>query len=253
MSKTKTSSREPFAALHNQGHILGPDGQKMSKSKGNVINPDDVVREYGADCLRMFEMFLGPYHDNKPWSTSSIKGVYRFLDKVWKLIEDISQNSQKSGSNIAISRSLNLLVKNIDEKIPTFQFNTCVSDFMKFINDFSGDLYKDDLKVFLKLLFPFAPIISAEGLSMLGEGEFIKSYYNYEITWPSFDPSHVESESIKIKIMIQNKFRGELESKNNITESEALEKIKNDDQFSKYLPEKISKVVYVPGKVLNII
>ena len=253
MTKTKISSREPFASLHNQGHILGPDGQKMSKSKGNVVNPDDVVSEYGADCLRMFEMFLGPYRDNKPWSASSIKGVYRFLDKIWILIEDISQNSTKAGSNITITKPLNLLIKNIDEKIPTLQFNTCVSDFMKFINDFSNDLHKNDLKVFLKLLFPFAPIISAEGISLLGEPDFIKSYYNYGITWPTYDPLQVTTDTLKIKIMIQNKFRGELESKNNLTEAEIIEKVQNDDQFSKSLPEKINKIVYVPGKVLNII
>lgn len=253
MPKTKISNREPFTALHNQGHILGPDGQKMSKSKGNVINPDDVVREYGADCLRMFEMFLGPYHDNKPWSSSSIKGVSRFLDKIWNLIEDLSQNDTKAGSNITISKPLNLLVKSIDEKIPTLQFNTCVSDFMKFVNDFAGDLHKDDLKVFLKLLFPFAPIISAEGMSKLGEPEFLSSYYNYDITWPKYDPLQVTTDVIKIKIMVQNKFRGELESKNSLTESEVIEKVKNHEQFSKFLPDKISKIVYVPGKVLNII
>lgn len=253
MTKTKISNREPFASLHNQGHILGPDGLKMSKSKGNIINPDDVVREYGADCLRMFEMFLGPYHDNKPWSSSSIKGISRFLDKIWKIIEEVNQSNTKIGSNLTIIKPLNLLIKSIDEKIPALQFNTCVSDFMKFINDYSLDLHKDDLKVFLKLLFPFAPIISAEGLSILGETDFLKSYYNYDITWPTYDPTQVTTDIVKIKIMIQNKFRGELVSKNNLTEEQALEKVKSDVQFNKFLPEKINKIVYVPGKVLNII
>ena len=255
-NKTKTDSksvREPFDILYNQGMILGPDGQKMSKSKGNVINPDDVVREYGADCLRMYEMFMGPFADSKPWSTSSIKGVYRFLNKVWSMIEEVSQNESKKGVNKKIEVELNELIRNIDDKIERLQFNTCVSDFMKFFNEFSEQIFTDDLKVFLKLLFPFAPVIASEGLEILGETDFLEKYYNYDIIWPKFNPTKQAKTIFKIKVMIANKFRGEFESSQNLSEAQILEEIKNDQSFNKFIPEKISKVVFVPGKVLNII
>jgi len=251
-SKTK-SNREPFNTLYNQGMILGPDNQKMSKSKGNVINPDDVIKEYGVDCLRMYEMFMGPYEDNKPWSTSSIKGVYRFLDKIWAGIETITTDKNKENSNPKIFPALNNLVKNIDEKIPNLQFNTCVSDFMKFWNEFSQDIYKDDLKVFLKLLFPFAPIISAEGLSRLGEADYLDKYYNYQSVWPQHDENTELLSDVKIKIMIQNKFRGEISGNQALSESQILELVKTDEKYKKYLPEKISKVFYVENKIFSIV
>jgi leucyl-tRNA synthetase len=225
----------------------------MSKSKGNVINPDDVVKEYGADCLRMYEMFMGPFADNKPWSSSSIKGVYRFLNKVWAMLEEVSRNDNKNGSNPKIETELNELVRSIDDKIERLQFNTCVSDFMKFLNEFSEEVFKYDLKVFLKLIFPFAPVIASEGLEILGEADFLEKYYNYDIIWPKFDPSKQVKDTFKIKVMIANKFRGDFESASSPTEAQILEEIKKDPNFNKFLPEKISKVVFVPGKVLNII
>jgi len=247
------SAREPFTTLHNQGMILGPDGQKMSKSKGNIVNPDDVIKEYGADCLRMYEMFMGPYADNKPWGTSGIKGVYRFLVKVWGLINDVSKNSTKNGSNENLQVALNDLVKNIDDKIEKLQFNTCVSDFMKFLNENSDFIYKNDLKIFLKLLFPFAPVIVCEGLESLGEPDFLDKYYNYEIVWPVFDPHKVGIKKFKIKVMIANKYRGDLENDGNQTQAELVEMIQNDPNLNKFLPQKVTKIIYVPNKVLNII
>ena len=255
-NKTKIdskSTREPFATLYNQGMILGPDGRKMSKSIGNVINPDDVIKEYGADCLRVYEMFMGPFADNKPWSTSSIKGAYRFLSKIWGIIEEVSKNNNKNGSNLKIEIELNELVRSIDDKIERLQFNTCVSDFMKFLNEFSEQIFKNDLKVFLKLIFPFAPVIASEGLEMLGEPEFLEKYYNHEITWPNFDSSKQAKNVFKVKLMIGNKFRGEFESSDSLTQEQILIEIKKDIAFNKFLPDKINKVVFVPGKVLNII
>ncbi len=248
-----SSSREPFTVLHNQGMILGPDGQKMSKSKGNVINPDDVINEYGADCLRMYEMFMGPYADNKPWGTSGIKGVYRFLVKVWGLIETVAANSSKNGSNKDLESDLNNLVKNIDDKIEKLQFNTCVSDFMKFLNENIDLVHKNDLKVFLKLLFPFAPVIACEGLEILGEVDFLEKYYNYEMVWPAYDPNKMAAAVSKVKVMILNKYRGDLENSAHQTQEQLVEMVRSQPNLSKFLPTTITKVIYVPNKVLNIL
>jgi leucyl-tRNA synthetase len=261
---TKTStknlienSREPFQSVYNQGMILGKDSQKMSKSRGNVTNPDDVVREYGADCLRMYEMFMGPFSESKPWNTDSIKGVFRFLGSVWVLIEKIEQQSSTQHSRKTESSELDLatnkLIVTISEKIPKLQFNTCISDFMIYLNKFGDVVDRERLIIFLKLLFPFAPIISAEGLERLGQSSFLEDYYSQKSVWPEAKLETKTDTKVTIKIMIANKFRGEISTDLDTTQDEVISKIKSLESVSRYLPEEIQKIIYIPGKVINII
>ena len=177
------STKEPFKKLFNQGMILGHDGSKMSKSRGNVVNPDDTVKKYGADSMRMYEMFMGPLDKAKPWSTSGLEGCYRFVKKLWSLLFD---NENKLNSKIVDSaenkeneQALHFLIKKITENLERLQFNTCVSEFMIFVNHLTKQpaISKSTVETFTIILNPFMPHISEEIWSSLGK--------NSELTFSS--------------------------------------------------------------------
>ncbi|MBT5759481.1 MAG: leucine--tRNA ligase, partial [Candidatus Marinimicrobia bacterium] len=190
------STREPFQKLFNQGMIRGEDGQKMSKSRGNVVNPDDVVQEYGADSFRLYEMFMGPLDKSKPWSTSGLQGCYRFIQKVWKLFTVDPSKIQENCANEETIKLLHQTVKKVTEDLSDLRFNTSVSQLMIFVNHLTKleKLDKSVLHQFLLILNPFAPHLSEELNEMLGFEPLSNT------AWPEYDSNLIIEEKITIAV-----------------------------------------------------
>mgnify|MGYP001068756341 CR=1 FL=1 len=252
-------NKEPFQKLFNQGLILGPDGHKMSKSRGNVINPDEVMKEYGADTLRMYEMFLGPLDAEKPWSVEGIKGIFRFLNRIWWLGQKIKKISSRRVRKVddEIRASLNNLIYEATEGIKKLRFNVVISKMMVFEDELRQKVEKDKnpyfKEVFLnfvKLLFPFAPHLSQELWSQFGK----KTFLDYE-SWPKYDKKLLKEGSFQFVIQVNGKKRGIFESdKEILTEKEIKEKIKTLPLYDRYLKnKKIKKIIFVKGKVINFV
>lgn len=252
-------TKEPFKKLFNQGLILGPDGQKMSKSRGNVINPDDVIKEYGADALRMFEMFLGPLEAEKPWSTEGIKGITRFLNRIWELAEKVRKQrtkSKKQQTDSELDYELNKLIYEATQGILNLRFNIVISKFMVF-EDFlrakieKGErVDKEKFLTFIKLLFPFAPYISQEIWQKFKK----KTLLDYE-PWPKYDEKLLTQKVFNYVIQINGKKRGVLTTTQpNLTEKEIKELVKSLPLYKKYLENvKIKKIIFVEGKLINFV
>jgi len=244
-------TKEPFKKLVNQGLILGPDHEKMSKSRGNVISPDEVVEKYGADTLRMYEMFMGPFEEVKPWDTQGIIGIHRFLNRIWELTKKIKKEKIKKEQDQEILRELNRLVKKISEDIESFKFNTAISAMMEFINFISNKKVSiETWETFVKLLFPFAPHISQEIWSLLGN----KKLLDYE-KWPKYDSKYIEEKTRKIIIQIDGKKRDEIEILEDQIDIEKLKEIAlNRPRVKKFLEnKKINKIILAQNKILNIV
>lgn len=237
---------EPFKKLYNQGLILGPDGMKMSKSKGNVINPDDVVAEFGADSLRLYEMFMGPFEVEKPWDTKSINGVFRFLQKVWAL-----QGIEKGESSSEIKNLLAKTIKKVTNDIENFQFNTAVSAMMIVTNKMSKQktLAQSDLEVLLKILNPFAPHITEEMWSQLGHEKVLV----FE-PWPAYDEKAAQDTEVEIAIQINGKVRARITVETAATQEQVSVLAKANEAVKKHIEGKeIAKEIYVPGRLLSIV
>jgi len=235
---------EPFLKLRNQGIILGPNHQKMSKSKGNVINPDDVVKEFGADTLRLYEMFMGPLEDMKPWNPKNILGVRRFLEKVWSLAENIKDEDED------IKPELHKTIKKVTEDIENISFNTAISQMMILVNNWKKQesVGKKEFEIFLTLLSPFAPHIAEEIWEMLGNK---KSIFYKE--WPKYDEKYLQKKSFLLVIQIDGKKRGEIELDTNISEEKIKEKVLAQENVIKFIKgKKINRFIYIPQKVVNI-
>ncbi|MEI7603881.1 MAG: leucine--tRNA ligase [bacterium] len=248
---------EPFMKLRHQGMILGEDSRKMSKRWGNVINPLDVVDQLGADTLRMYEMFMGPFDQMKPWSTTTIQGVRRFIDRVWNIITGENFIIADKDSIQKVEIELNKLIKKIGEDIEAFKFNTAVSEFMKFINFIEDQkMTKDQVNRFLLTIAPFAPFVAEELWFNINkfDGEFTKSNSIHSQKWPSFDSNLVQDLTVVIGVQINGKVRGEIEI--NIDDSDEVVKDKaiTNENVAKWLESKeIKKFIYVKGKIVNIV
>lgn len=237
---------EPFVKLRNQGLILGPDGDKMSKSKGNVVNPDDVVSEYGADALRMYEMFMGPLEDAKPWDTKGVVGIRRFLDKVEKLSEK-AQGATDAGAQ----RTLHKAIKKITTDLEELKFNTAISQLMIVVNELSAasSINKETFETFLKLLAPLAPHLAEELWEKLGHETSI-----FNESWPVFDPSLIVDDVILMGVQINGKVRGTISIAPNADEATAKALALENENVAKWITGKeIAKMIYVPGKIFNIV
>lgn len=235
---------EPFKKLINQGLILAEDGQKMSKSRGNVINPDLVVREYGADALRMFEMFMGPLEDVKPWNTRGIVGVRRFLDKVWGL-----QEKAKDGDDL--HRDTHALVKQIGEDIASFSLNTAVSNFMKWTNTAAtwDVISKSELGTFFVLLSPFAPHIAQELWSKLGHTDQV-----HDQQWPTYDPEMIMAETVDVVVQVNGKVRDTFTAAAGAADAELQSQALASEKIKKWLDGKTpKKIIVVKGKLVSIV
>ncbi|MCX7877680.1 MAG: leucine--tRNA ligase, partial [Ignavibacteria bacterium] len=251
------STKEPFVRLYHQGMILGEDHNKMSKSRGNVVNPDDVIEKYGADSLRLFEMFLGPLSATKPWSTKGIEGVFRFLNRLWRLIIDddgkvranIKDIKPEGDAEILMHRTIRNVTRDIEDL--DMKFNTCVSEFMIYVNE----LYKMEsiplvmIEVLLKMISPFAPHIAEELWQRLGHNQTIA----YE-SWPEYDPSKTERKKITIVGQVNGKVRTRLEADIDTDDSKLIELVKSDEKVKSYINGKtILKEIVVKNKLVNIV
>ncbi len=245
------STKEPFKKLFNQGMIRGEDGQKMSKSRGNVINPDDVVKNYGADSLRMYEMFMGPLEKSKPWSTKGLQGCYRFLQKVWRLITDNIDNIESDVANEETIRLLHQTIKKVTEDLNGLRFNTSVSQLMIMVNHLLtlDKLDKNVIETFLILLDPFAPHISEELYNILGNESNI-----VDLEWPNWDRSLVSSEVVTIVIQFNGKRRGEIKIEKDLDKKSILQKVITNKSFDKYFAGmEVIKEIYIDNRLVNFV
>ena len=239
--------KEPFKKLRHQGMILGPNGEKMSKSKGNVINPDDMVKEYGADALRVYEMFMGPLDSAKPWDPNGISGSKNFLDRVWRLFAE--SDKVKDEENLNLEKVYHYTVKKVTNDYETMNFNTAISQMMIFINTANKEniIPLEYAKGFLKLLNPVAPHITEELWNKLGNTSSIA----YE-TWPTYDESKTQNNTINLPIQINGKLRGTIDI--TIDESEEIvKKLVHEAIDSKLDGKEIIKEIYVKNRIYNIV
>lgn len=248
------STDEPFKKLFHQGIILGEDGSKMSKSLGNVINPDDIVNQYGADAFRLYEMFLGPLDAMKPWNSRGMDGPFRFLVKIWRLYIDESGAARKFGENISPDEQkiIDETIKKVTQDIEILHFNTAISQMMICLNFLlkEKNISKHAAITLLQLLAPFAPHISEELYHRIdSEAGSIA-----DVPWPEPSNTVVDSKDMKIVVQFNGKVRGEIYVDKKTTEKELIEIIKSSDKFRKYLENKeVIKNVYVPNKIVNFV
>ncbi|WP_212935380.1 leucine--tRNA ligase [Bacillus hominis] len=245
-------TKEPFQQLFNQGMILGENNEKMSKSKGNVVNPDDIVASHGADTLRLYEMFMGPLDASIAWSENGLDGARRFLDRVWRLfIQDNGELSEKitDAPNKELEKAYHQTVKKVTEDYAELRFNTAISQMMVFINDAykAETLPKEYVEGFVKMIAPVAPHIGEELWSKLGNTETI-SY----ASWPIFDESKLVEDEVEIVVQIMGKVRAKLTMSKDASKEEmeqlALEAIQEQIEG-----KTVRKVIVVPGKLVNVV
>jgi leucyl-tRNA synthetase len=238
---------EPFKKRVSHGMVLAADGKKMSKSLGNVVNPDQVVKEYGADTLRLYEMFMGPFDQAIPWDTQGIKGVRRFLDKVWRL----STRVKETKPSLNTLKKLHQTIKKVSEDIETFNFNTAISYLMELANHL-GKLKTIPLSVwrnFLIILAPFAPHITEELWSRLG---FKKSIHQQK--WPKYNAKLIIEENFTLIVQVNGKLRAKLIMRKGVNQKEAQEKAQKHLKVAKHLKGKrIKKIVFVPDRLINFV
>ena len=240
--------KEPFAKLRHQGMILGTNGEKMSKSKGNVINPDDMVKEYGADSLRIYEMFMGPIESSKPWDPNGIEGCKKFLDRVWRLYAESNKIQDKPNSSL--EKLYHFTVKKVTEDYETMNYNTAISQMMIFVNSVNKeDVFpKEYAEGFLKLLNPVAPHITEELWStVLGHNNTI----SYE-PWPKYDESKTKNDIFNLPIQVNGKLRNSIDIEFNLPEEEVKKLV--HEKMDNYLSDKtIIKEIYVKNRIYNIV
>jgi len=249
------NTKEPFQKLVNQGMILGTNNEKMSKSRGNVINPDDIVNEFGADTLRMYEMFMGPLEATKPWSTNGTEGVYRFLARVWRLFVDdngkLHERIQDVPGEDSFRRTWHKSLKKVGEDYEGLRFNTAISQMMIFVNDAykTEVLPKEALKHFVQMLSPIAPHIAEELWEKLGEQGSV-SY----APWPAYDPSLVVDAEVEIVVQVNGKIADRVSIAADLDEA-GMQAIAMDSEKVQALiaGRTIRKVVVVKGKLVNIV
>ncbi len=231
----------------NHGMILGSNGEKMSKSKGNVINPDDIVSEYGADTLRTYEMFMGDYTQDAPWSTESLKGCKRFLDRIERLEGSLNTNTGYHNEVL-----INSTIKKVTDDINTNKFNTAIAALMTMLNEFEkyeDGITKDEYHIILTLLNPFAPHITEELNERNKLGKPI-----CESVWPTYDENKLTSDTKTIAVQVNGKLRGTIDISVNDSEDTIKEKAFNNENVSKFTKDKeIVKVIIIKGKIVNIV
>lgn len=237
---------EPYARRTSHGLILAEDGRKMSKSWGNVVNPDTIVAQSGADALRLYEMFIGPFDQPVAWSSDAISGVRRFLDRVWRLSEKLPEpkgsTPERSDLDSNLETLLHQTIKKIGEDIEGLKFNTAVSSLMILLNELEKAPAKNAYDTFVRLLAPFAPHIAHE----------LAERHGIDLSlWPAFDPAKLASASVRLGVQVNGKLRGAIELSPQASQNEAVALAKADPAVAKWLGAEEAKVVYVPGKILS--
>lgn len=252
------STPEPFQKLVNQGMILGENNEKMSKSRGNVVSPDDVVRDFGADSLRLYEMFMGPLDQVKPWSMKGVEGVHRFLGRAWRLIVDdqaetvqLRAEVQEADLNEEQARVLNKTIKGVTDDIGKLGFNTAISKMMEFTNYFTGQTVrsKSAMESFVLLLAPFAPHIAEELWQVLGHDESL-TY----APWPTYDESKIVEAEVEIPVQINGKVRSKIMMPVDADQATMQQLAEADDAIQSQLTGKtVVKVICVPKRMVNFV
>lgn len=259
-------SGEPFSKMRHQGMILGPDGKKMSKSKGNVINPDEIIKEYGADTLRVYEMFMGPLDADKPWNPRAVAGVARFLRKAYRLvqqqIEFYALGKTPSKDRKQLTQKLHWTIQKLTVDLPEFKYNTAIAALMEFTNLFekmdedSLNLDKEEILAFIKLLAPLAPFIAEEMYEQSKSlGLKMKKSVHLE-TWPKFNAELLEKDDTTIVVQVNGKVRAQLQwpTTQLADKTALLEEVRGLESLKKWLNDKeIVKEIYVLGKIVNLV
>ena len=250
------STKEPFKKLYNQGMILGDDGTKMSKSRGNVINPEEIIDEYGSDSMRLYEMFMGPLNKSKPWSTKGLQGCYRFINKLWSILVDENGNlsSKIIDSDEEDKDTLFLhhqTIKKLGEDIENLHFNTAVSQLMIYCNHLQkcSTVSKKLIEELVIILSPFVPHLSEEFWSLLGHAETI----SYE-SWPQFDEELIQLDEVTIAVQVNGKLRANIDIDKDSDEKDVVAEALSLDNVEKYTSNgSIIKTIYVPNRLLNFV
>jgi leucyl-tRNA synthetase len=247
---------EPFTKLFHQGIILGEDGEKMSKSRGNVANPDDIIASYGTDTLRLYLMFLGPLEAMKPWSPKNIEGVHRFLRNTWR--EVIDENGAISAkivdapeADAETAKLLHATIKKVTEDIEGLRYNTAIPQMMILRNQLqkAATVSRETIKTFLQLLQPFAPHLAHELWARLGETAPLGT-----APWPVADESKLVSDTMKVVVQVNGKLRGELILPKSADQAAAEKAALELPKVQEFIAGKqIRKVIFVPGRILNLV
>ena len=241
-------TKEPYQKRTSHGMILGGNGEKMSKSKGNVINPDDIVDEFGADSFRVYEMFMGPFDQTAPWSMESIRGCSKFLDRVWNLKDMVVDGDEFSPK---FEKMMHKAIKKVSSDIEEMKFNTAVATFMTMVNEFYKEkqINKAEYKVFLQLLNPFAPHMTEELFKELGEEKDIS-----QTPWPTYDKSKTIDDEIEIPVQINGKVKTTIKILKDEEECVVKDKVRENETIKSLIKDKIVvKEIYVKGKIFNIV
>ncbi|TAN57581.1 leucine--tRNA ligase [Patescibacteria group bacterium] len=238
---------EPFGKMRHQGIILGPDGQKMSKSKGNVVDPDELVRDFGADAVRMYLLFMGPYELGGPWNPRGLVGIRRFLDRVWKI--STNYKLQTTNSNLEILR--NKTIKKVTEDIEDLKFHTAIASMMEYLNEMEKQesINKIDIETIIHLLSPFAPHFAEE----IWQEIWKNKQSVFKEPWPVFDPKKIQEENISIAVQFNGKTRGMLNAARGVSQSEIEDLISRDEKLKKYLIGGPKKVIFIKDKLVNFV
>ncbi|MEP6603732.1 MAG: class I tRNA ligase family protein, partial [Spartobacteria bacterium] len=253
------SKPEPFQRLVNQGIILGEDGQKMSKSRGNVVNPDDVIEQYGADAFRLYEMFMGPLEQMKPWSMRGVEGVSRFLARVWRLVMNENQAGEWELSPAvkdvdlakAQQKVMHATIKKVTEDIESLSFNTAISQMMIFVNAFTtvDVVPRAAMRTLLVLLNPFAPHLSSELWEILGDAGDITAQ-----AWPSYDEKFLVEDEVEMAVQVNGKVRDRMTMSILASDDEVQAAALANPKIKELIAGKtVRKVVVVPKKLVNIV
>ncbi len=249
------ATSEPFARLFNQGMILGETGEKMSKSRGNVISPDDIVRDWGADSMRLYEMFMGPLEVTKPWQTNGIAGMSRFLNRAWRLFVD--EDSAKITKTVSGSdsdetrRMLHKTIRKVTEDTEGLRFNTAISSMIEFINFAYKEesISRESAETFVLLLGPYAPHLCEELWEKLGYDTSLAWH-----EWPAWDPELVQEDTVTVSVQVNGKLRGHIQVPVDEGETVVLAAARAVENVEKHLTgRRVIKEVYVPGRIVNFV
>lgn len=239
---------EPYKKRTSHGMILGDNNEKMSKSRGNVINPDNIINQYGADTLRTYEMFIGDFEKSAPWSDSGVRGCRRFLDRVWKLQSIIVDGDEYTKE---LESSIHKTIKKVSDDFEHLKFNTGIAALMSLLNEFNdhGKINKEDMQAFLTLLNPVAPHITEEIWTSIGlEG------YLHNASWPVYEEEKTKDDVIELPVQVNGKVRGTIEVDAQAGKEEVIAEAKKDENITRFLEGKtVVKEIFVPGKIFNIV
>ena len=241
-------TKEPYQMRTSHGMILGANGEKMSKSRGNVINPDDIVNEYGADTFRVYEMFIGAFDQATPWSMQGVKGVSKFLERVWNLQNIVTA---EEGPSADLNASLHKTIKKVGEDIERMKFNTAIAALMSLLNEFTkkGSVTRAEIRTMITLLNPFAPHMTEEMNERLGLGAQLAT-----TAWPTYDESAIAEDTIEMAVQINGKVREKISVAADASNADVEAAVLGNEKVAALIEGKtVVKVIVIPGKLVNVV